>query len=148
VVDDEADVRGAVAGLLERAGAIVLALESGATIETALLEFRPDVLVLDISMPGEDGYALIRRIRRLSREHGGQVPAVSLTAHARVEDRQRAIDSGFQAHLPKPLNLPALVSTIHSIIGPRKQGSDGPGEPERPVSPESANGAEAAVPRR
>ena len=148
VVDDEADVRGAVAGLLERAGAIVLALESGATIETALLEFRPDVLVLDISMPGEDGYSLIRRIRELSREHGGQVPAVSLTAHARVEDRQRAIDSGFQAHLPKPLNLPSLVSTIHGIIGPRKQGSDGLREPERPVSPESATRAEAAVPRR
>ena len=70
VVDDEADVRGAVSGLLERAGAVVLALESGASLELALAEFRPDVLVLDIGMPGEDGFTLIRRIRGLPEAAG------------------------------------------------------------------------------
>ena len=114
VVDDEADVRGAVVALLERAGGTVRALESGAAIETALEEFRPDVLVLDIGMPGEDGYALIRRIRRLSSSAAG-VPAISLTAHARDEDRQHAIESGFQAHLAKPVHFPLLVSTIRTL---------------------------------
>jgi signal transduction histidine kinase/ActR/RegA family two-component response regulator len=116
VVDDEADVRGAVAGLLERSGALVLSLESGAGIEAAMAEFRPDVLVLDIGLPGEDGYTLIRRIRGLSAIGGSEVPAISLTAHARDEDRQHAIDSGFHAHLPKPIDVPLLLSTIRTLV--------------------------------
>ncbi len=119
VVDDEPDVRGAVAGLLERSGALVLPLESGARIEEAMAEFWPDVIVLDIGMPGEDGYSLIRRIRGLSGVRGAEVPAISLTAHARDEDRQHAIDSGFQAHLPKPIDVPVLLSTIRTLAGDR-----------------------------
>jgi len=130
VVDDEADVRGAVAGLLERSGALVVSLESGARIDEALAEFRPDVLVLDIGMPGEDGYALIRRIRGLSATGDTAVPAISLTAHARDEDRQRAIDSGFQAHLPKPIDLDLLLSTIRGLaderLGAAGAGTAGP----------------------
>ncbi|MGE3507470.1 MAG: ATP-binding protein [Vicinamibacterales bacterium] len=119
VVDDETDVRAAVTGLLERSGARVLALESGVAIDAAMSSFRPDVLLLDISMPGEDGYTLIRRVRCLSAAEGGTVPAVSLTAHARDEDREHALASGFQAHLPKPVHLPALVSTIRHLVGDR-----------------------------
>jgi signal transduction histidine kinase/ActR/RegA family two-component response regulator len=115
LVDDEADVRNAIAGLLERAGATVLALESGGAIEGALREFGPDVLVLDISMPGEDGYSLIRRIRRFSAVDGGEIPAISLTAHAREEDRQRAIACGFQAHLSKPIDVPLLLFTLRRV---------------------------------
>jgi len=118
VVDDEADVRGAVAGLLERAGATVRSMESGASIEVTIAEFRPDVLVLDIGMPGEDGYALIRRIRRLPTKDGGDIPAISLTAHARDEDRRHAIDLGFQAHLAKPVNIAMLLTTIRQLAGP------------------------------
>jgi CheY-like chemotaxis protein len=116
VVDDEADLRGAVSELLMRAGASVRALESGAVIESAIDEFRPDVLVLDIGMPGEDGYSLIRRIRRLPSSSGGDIPAISLTAHALEEDRRHAIDSGFQEHLPKPVNLPLLVAAISKLV--------------------------------
>lgn len=119
VVDDEEDLRGAVSALLEQAGATVLALESGATIDTAIAEFRPDVLVLDIGMPGEDGYSLIRRVRRLPPSQGGTIPALSLTAHALDEDRRHAIDSGFQDHLPKPVNLPLLVSSIRTLVAAR-----------------------------
>jgi signal transduction histidine kinase/CheY-like chemotaxis protein len=119
VVDDDADVRGAVRGLLERAGAIVLALESGASIEVALDEFRPDVLVLDIGMPGEDGFALIRRVRGLPDSAGGNVPAVSLTAYVREEDRRHAIELGFQAHLAKPVDVTALLATIRSVVASR-----------------------------
>jgi signal transduction histidine kinase/ActR/RegA family two-component response regulator len=115
VVDDEADVRGALVRLLEQAGGIVLALESGATIDAAMDRFQPDVLVLDIGMPGEDGYTLIRRIRRRSAS-ARQVPAISLTAHAREEDRQHAIASGFQAHLAKPVDLPLLLSTMQLLV--------------------------------
>ena len=115
VVDDEADVRSAVAGLIERAGATVRALESGAAIEMAIAECRPDVLVLDIGMPGEDGYALLRRIRRFPREEGGDIPAISLTAHARDEDRRHALDLGFQAHLAKPVNVAQLLATINQL---------------------------------
>ena len=120
VVDDEADVRAATSGLLERAGAQVLALDSGATMATALTEFRPHVLVLDIGMPGEDGYALIRRIRRLSSQDGGDVPAVSLTAHARDEDRRHALELGFQAHLAKPVDVPLLFATIRDLAAHRE----------------------------
>ena len=116
VVDDEADVRGAVSGLLERAGAVVLALESGASLELALAEFRPDVLVLDIGMPGEDGFTLIRRIRGLPEAAGASTPAISLTAHVRAEDRRHAIDLGFQAHLAKPVNVITLLATIRSLV--------------------------------
>ena len=117
VVDDEADVRSAVAALIERAGATVRALESGAAIEMTIAEFRPDVLVLDIGMPGEDGYTLLRRIRRFPREEGGGIPAISLTAHARDEDRRHALDRGFQAHLAKPVNVAQLLTTINDLAG-------------------------------
>ena len=115
VVDDEADVRGAVAGLIQRAGAEVLALESGASIDAAIADFHPHVLVLDIGMPGEDGYALIRRIRRLPKTAGGDTPAISLTAHARDEDRRHALELGFQAHLAKPVNIAELLTTIARV---------------------------------
>lgn len=115
IVDDEPDVRAGLARLLEAAGAEVLALESGATIVAALTEFRPDVLLIDIGMPGEDGYSLIRRIRALPATAGGATPALSLTAHARSEDRARALASGFQQHLPKPISFAALVAAIREL---------------------------------
>ena len=130
VVDDEADVRGAVAGLIQRAGAEVLALESGASIDAAIADFQPHVLVLDIGMPGEDGYALIGRIRRLAKSDGGDTPAISLTAHARDEDRQRAMELGFQAHLSKPVNVAQLLTTISRIaIAPGNRSRVHPGAP-------------------
>lgn len=123
IVDDEADVRGAVAGLLERAGAVVLALESGAAIADAIARFQPVVLVLDIGMPGEDGYSLMRRIRQLPAGQGGDTPAISLTAHARDTDRRLAIESGFQAHLAKPVNLEQLLAAVHDMAKPVEQRS-------------------------
>lgn len=74
--------------------------------------------MVDISMPEEDGYGLIRRVRGLSAAAGGGTPAISLTAHAREEDRARALAAGFQAHLPKPVDLPVLISAIRAQIAP------------------------------
>jgi signal transduction histidine kinase len=120
VVDDEQDVRLVVSRLLEQMGAQVVALESGAEIERTLADLQPHVLVIDIGMPSEDGYALVRRIRQLPAAAGGKVPAISLTAHARNEDRARAIASGFQEHLPKPIDLPLLVSTVRRLVFPSR----------------------------
>jgi two-component system CheB/CheR fusion protein len=75
------------------------------------------VLLSDISMPGEDGYTLIRRIRQLSAEAGGQIPAAALTAHARNEDYADALAAGFQMHLTKPVDPDQLVIAVANLAG-------------------------------
>jgi hypothetical protein len=73
------------------------------------------VLVSDINMPGMDGYELIRRVRAMAPEQGGRIPAVALTAYARAEDRLRALQSGYQTHVPKPVEpaeLEIVVATL------------------------------------
>jgi CheY-like chemotaxis protein len=78
---------------------------------------RPDVLVSDIGMPDEDGYELIRRVRRLKPEEGGRTPAVALTAYARDEDRRKAVRAGFQTHLAKPAAPDKLAEAVASLAG-------------------------------
>jgi CheY-like chemotaxis protein len=78
---------------------------------------RPDVLVSDIGMPNEDGYTLIRQLRALSADQGGEVPAIALTAYARAEDRMRSIRAGFQMHVPKPVEPAELITMIASLAG-------------------------------
>jgi CheY-like chemotaxis protein/nitrogen-specific signal transduction histidine kinase len=136
LVDDEEDVRTAVTQLLTLAGASVVALDSGTDVAGALAADRPHVLLIDIGMPGEDGYSLIRRIRKLPAEAGGRTPAVSLTAHARGEDRVRALASGFQDHLPKPIDLPLLVETVRLLAAEAdRDAASAPGSEERPSGP-------------
>ena len=113
VVDDEADVRSAVARLLEQAGASVVCLDCGTNIAEVLVEHRP--AVFDLGMPGEDGYSLIRRVRGLPTAAGGATLAISLTAHARSEDRARALAAGFNEHLPKPIEVQRLVQAIREL---------------------------------
>ncbi len=78
---------------------------------------RPDVIVSDIGMPGEDGYMFIRKLRALSREDGGRTPAVALTAYARPEDRREALMAGFQSHAAKPIEPQELVMVIANLAG-------------------------------
>jgi signal transduction histidine kinase/ActR/RegA family two-component response regulator len=115
LVDDEEDVRTATQRLLEHQGATVEALDSGRAIKDWLVRYRPHILLFDIGMPGEDGYSLIRRVRQLPTDEGGSTPAISLTAHARNEDRDRALTAGFTEHLPKPIDIPQLVSAIRAL---------------------------------
>ena len=115
IVDDEEDVRCAAQRLLEHNGATVEALSSGRTIRDWLFRYRPHILIFDIVMPDEDGYSLIRRVRRFADHEGGNTPAISLTAHARNEDRDRALAAGFTEHLPKPIDIPQLVSSIREL---------------------------------
>jgi PAS domain S-box-containing protein len=117
VVDDEADTRDLLTTVLERCDAKVVAVASAAEALEALRWLKPDVLVSDIGMPDEDGYALIRKVRALPPEQGGRIPAVALTAHARVEDRMRALSAGYQMHVAKPVEPTELVTIIASLVG-------------------------------
>jgi CheY-like chemotaxis protein len=111
-VDDDPDARRLVAAVLEDCGAVVRACASAGEAMTALAERMPDVLVSDIGMPEEDGYAFIRRVRA----RGFAVPAVALTAYARVEDRMQALSSGYNMHVPKPVEPAELAVVVASLV--------------------------------
>ena len=117
VVDDEADARGLVRRLLEDREASVRTAGSTAEAMELFLAERPDVLVSDVGMPGEDGYSLIRRVRALGAAQGGHTPALALTAYARSEDRLKAILAGFQTHLAKPVEAVELLAIVASLAG-------------------------------
>lgn len=78
---------------------------------------RPDVLLSDIALEGEDGYSLIRKVRSLSQDKGGRIPAAALTAYGRLEDRMRALSAGFQLHAAKPVEPAELVAVVASLAG-------------------------------
>lgn len=117
VVDDEADARRLLIAVLEQCKARVRTCASASEALAEIEEWKPDVLVSDIEMPGEDGYTLIRKLRAMEAERGGQIPAVALTAHARVEDRMHALSSGYQMHVPKPVEPAELAVVIASLTG-------------------------------
>jgi PAS domain S-box-containing protein len=117
VVDDEPDSRELVRRLLADCGAEVVTAGSANDALRVARETRPTVLITDVGMPGEDGYSLIRRIRSLPHADGGNVPAIALTAYARVEDRTRAMLAGFQMHLSKPVESAELIVTVASLVG-------------------------------
>jgi len=117
VVDDEADTRELIREVLKECGSEVITSPSAAEALVALEEHKPDVLISDLGMPDEDGYSLITKIRALPSEHGGQIPAAALTAYAQAEDRMRVLRSGFQFHLPKPVDSAELVTVVASLAG-------------------------------
>jgi PAS domain S-box-containing protein len=117
VVDDEADARELLVTVLEQFGAVPRAAGSVAEAVTVLEEFRADVLVSDIGMPGEDGYVLLRKLRAIEAERGSPgIPAVALTAYARGEDRRRALLAGFRMHVPKPVEPIELAEAIARAV--------------------------------
>ncbi|WP_193197190.1 ATP-binding protein [Nostoc sp. MG11] len=115
VVDDEADVRQWITAVLEECGAKVSTFSSTRQALEALQELHPDVLISDIGMPGEDGYALMRKIREMEPELGGRIPAVALTGYARVEDYKEALAAGFQRHIAKPVRAAELIAVVASL---------------------------------
>ena len=117
VVDDEADARDMVTAILTRCGGEVRCSESAAEAIQAFEEWDPDLLVSDIGMPIEDGYSLIRRLRKLGSKRAKQIPAVALTAYATDEDRLMALSAGFQLHLVKPIEPDSLVRSIAIALG-------------------------------
>lgn len=123
VVDDESDARHLLATFLADYGARVLTAASSKEAMLLLEEYKPDVLISDIGMPEEDGYVLIRRIRSLTEARGGRIPAIALTAYARLEDRDKALLSGFQLHFPKPINPLNLILVVANLVGRTDNGS-------------------------
>ncbi len=115
-VDDDADARRLVAAVLEDCGAVVRTCASVAEAIAALDGDTPDVIVSDIGMPEEDGYELIRRVRARESAAGGQIPAVALTAYARVEDRMQALTAGYDMHVPKPVEPAELAVVVASLV--------------------------------
>ncbi|OWY63490.1 histidine kinase [cyanobacterium TDX16] len=115
IVEDEADTREWISTVLETCGARVIAVDSVDEAMVALETERPDVLISDVGLPGEDGYGLIRKIRELEPRMGGTIPAVALTAYARVEDYQEAIAAGFQLHVAKPIRAAELIAVVASL---------------------------------
>ena len=116
-MDDEPDTRDLLGAVLARCGAEVKASGSVAEALETLKASEMDLLVCDIGMPDEDGYDLIGKVRRQEAGRNGQIPAVALTAYAAVEDRQRALSAGFQAHVAKPVDPGELVMVIAGLVG-------------------------------
>jgi PAS domain S-box-containing protein len=124
LVEDENSTRGAMQFLLEQRGAIVRSVSSAAQAREAMIARRPDIIIADIGMPDEDGYAFMSALRRSEQQQNlTRIQAVAVTAFARAEDRERALAAGFDDHLPKPVDPDKLIALIAQLI--REQ----PGEP-------------------
>ena len=115
LVDDEPDAREILSAILREAGAEVVTAVGAQTGLELVTRWKPDVLISDIGMPGEDGYELIRKVRALSPDEGGQVPAIALTAFARRQDRLKVLSSGYQTHVPKPVEPIELATVVASV---------------------------------
>jgi PAS domain S-box-containing protein len=116
VVDDDVDSRDLMTHLLEQAGAAVTTVGSAAEALDTIDALAPHVLVSDIGMPGQDGYALLRALRR-RKAPAAAIPAVAVTAYARPEDRAHAIDAGFQVHVSKPVAPQDLIASVEQLAG-------------------------------
>jgi PAS domain S-box-containing protein len=117
LVDDERDALDLITVELAQHGARVTAVTSAEDALKALEQHKLDLLISDIGMPQVDGYELIRRIREQERVQGKRIPAVALTAYARVEDRMQAILAGFSTHIAKPVEANELVTVVASLAG-------------------------------
>ena len=116
VVDDEPDARTLLKRLLQEFGATVTVVPSARDAYDVIRAERPDVIISDIGMPDEDGYAFINKVRSWPAEEGGATPAIALTAFAQAEDRRRAITNGFQRHIAKPVDPEELVAAVASVV--------------------------------
>ena len=122
VVDNEPDAREILNIMLSQCGAKVTTATSTSEALEVLQEWKPDVLVSDIGMPGEDGYALIKKVRALEPEHGGTIPALALTGYAGSEERVRLLSAGYQSHVTKPVQLNELAIAIADLAGSMVRG--------------------------
>ncbi|MCL1465441.1 PAS domain S-box protein [Argonema galeatum] len=117
VVDDDVDTCDLIATVLTQYGAQVRVVNSASEAMDAIERLKPDVLVSDIGMPEEDGYALLRKVRQMETEKGGKIRAIALTAFARDEDRWKAIQAGFQMHVSKPVEPAKLATVVATLMG-------------------------------
>lgn len=116
VVDDHEDTRELLRIALTNAGADVRACGQSTDALATINTWKADCLVSDIGMPGEDGYALIKKVRALRKKNGGRIPAIALTGFAGSDDKAKAISAGYQTHIPKPVDLGHLTSEIVRLV--------------------------------
>ena len=116
VVEDHDDARRYLGLFLDRLGANVVVARNAFEGLEAIKNNRPDLVVSDITMPGMDGFGLLREIRALGPDAGGSVPVIAMTALVTHADRARILNAGFQAYLPKPFSPDKLVETILTVL--------------------------------
>ena len=116
VVEDHDDARRYLGLFLDRLGANVVVARDGFEGLEAVKNSRPNLVVSDISMPGMDGFELLREIRALGPESGGSVPVIAMTAFVTPADRARLLNAGFQGFLAKPFTPDKLVAVILSVL--------------------------------
>jgi len=121
-IDDEEDALGLLRVVLEAAGAEVVTMSSASDALQRLADAKPDVMVVDLGMPLMDGFEFIARVRESIDQDIRDIPAAALTAFARSEDRTKALDSGFEMHLAKPVDPGELVSSIATLVRRRSSG--------------------------
>lgn len=124
VVDDDAHSRQMLCEVLELFGAQVHTADSVAAARRILDRFTPDIVVSDVGMPQENGYDLIRQLRAMPQEHGGDAPAIACTGYARPEDCDRALHAGYQDVVPKPVDLERLLRAIAQLSAAAKPRRD------------------------
>ena len=117
LIEDDDDTRKLLGTMLKRYGARVTATKSAAEALEVFEGDLPDVMVSDIGMPDQDGYELIRRVRALPLEKGGGTPAIALTGYASRKDRERALSSGYQRHMAKPIEQADMIAAIAALVG-------------------------------
>lgn len=116
VVDDDEDSRFYISTVLAEEGASVTVVASATEALEVLPQLQPNILICDIGMPGEDGYSLIRKVRALDVDKGGNVLAVALTAYADSADRESALQAGFEIHVAKPVDPEELVTIVVNLV--------------------------------
>jgi PAS domain S-box-containing protein len=125
VLDDDPDMRELLAMILDDAGAEVRCFSTVAEALAALAEDPPDVAISDLAMPGEDGYAFVRRVRSECDGSANAIPIVAMTAYARAEDRRRVLEAGFDRHVAKPIEPEELVESLAAVIDGRAAPASG-----------------------
>jgi signal transduction histidine kinase/DNA-binding response OmpR family regulator len=144
VVDDEPDAREILSEILTTAGATTAMAASLTDALAQFDDFQPDVLLSDIAMPGGDGYALLRQLRRRGHARGGAVPAIAVSAHVRGGDQQRALAAGFERYVTKPVEPAELLAAVREIVAAHAPPAAGGGAGE-PVTP-AQQGPQASPP--
>lgn len=116
LVEDNEDSRDMLKIMLEQHGMETVAVDSAAAALSAVRHNQPDILISDVGLPGEDGYELISKIRKLPPEQGGEIPAVALTGYVSLQDRVRAFEVGYQEHLSKPVDMEKLLELVKILV--------------------------------
>lgn len=132
ITGDQPDDRELLTIMLRRQGAEVRSAARAAEALEVIASWRPDVLVSDIAMPEQDGYALIAEVRKLPEPAASGIPAIAVTAHARIEDRERALSAGYDYHIAKPVDRLRLIDAVASAAGRRGELPKSPAQRTRP----------------